>query len=596
MKRILLSTLAVALLTPTATATANTYDVYSCWAGAGTFRNPNASSAAWTMDQANAGGHFTAHQDCGTNGTNGAMTVISISGYDANINERARIAFAAPAGSTVARVQLWRNAWSYGTGSGAGSRRNSAAVLADSLPVSGGQEADGTTDVLDGTRGTRNTSQHGIIAANLLSLNTSSSGSSTVEYRVACGWAAGCPTSSPSAPGPNFFASGVDVYGAKVSVEDVGSPTVTVGNSGLFAGGDTAGARPVVVDTATDPSGIKKLAVFADGSATPIGVLDYEQDVNRCSWWKPVPCQNVSDVEIPVDTRQLTDGEHSFVVKAFDAADNEKASTTHYVTVKNATPADPTPPTGGNGGGGGSSNTGGGSTNGGNTGTGLPNGVDAGGSAGGGAISSGPLLTVSFDANGKTRVAAKYGRIVTVRGHLTDGAGGPIADAQLGYSAVPTKAGARVQNLGSVRTDSSGTFTVAVATKLGSRQLRFAYSPQLGGAAAATAQVQLDVMAPVTFKVGPKHVRNKHAVVFSGRLTAGPMPRKGKLVNLQVVVDGRWHTFATVRSSKTGKFKYRYRFMRTFRRVRYRFRALSRYEAAYPFIAGHSRTVRVRVN
>jgi hypothetical protein len=67
-------------------------------------------------------------------------------------------------------------------------------------------------------------------------------------------------------------------------------------------------------------------------------------------------------------------------------------------------------------------------------------------------------------------------------------------------------------------------------------------------------------------------------------------------VNLQVVVDGRWHTFATVRSSKSGKFKYRYRFMRTFGHVTYRFRALSRYEAAYPFIAGHSRTVRVRVN
>jgi len=103
-------------------------------------------------------------------------------------------------------------------------------------------------------------------------------------------------------------------------------------------------------------------------------------------------------------------------------------------------------------------------------------------------------------------------------------------------------------------------------------------------------------MAPVTFKVGPKRVRNKQAVLFAGRLTAGPMPRKGKLVNLQVVVDGRWHTFATVRSTKTGKFKYRYRFMRTFRRVTYRFRALSRFEAAYPFVAGHSKTIRVRVN
>src|SRR4029079_6241240 len=172
MKRVLLSTLAVALLTPTATATANTYDAYSCWAGAGTFRNPNASSAAWTMDQASSGGHFTAHQDCGTNGTSGAMTVISLSGYDASIYEGARIAFTAPTGSTIARVQLWRNAWSYGTGAGPSSRRNSVGVLADSLPVSGGQDADGTADAIDGAHGTRNTTQHGILAENLLSLNT----------------------------------------------------------------------------------------------------------------------------------------------------------------------------------------------------------------------------------------------------------------------------------------------------------------------------------------------------------------------------------------------------------------------------------------
>jgi hypothetical protein len=100
----------------------------------------------------------------------------------------------------------------------------------------------------------------------------------------------------------------------------------------------------------------------------------------------------------------------------------------------------------------------------------------------------------------------------------------------------------------------------------------------------------------VALKVGPRRVRNKHAVTFRGRLAAGPIPRKGKLVNLQVVVDGRWHTFATVRSTKHGAFRYRYRFTRTYGRVTYRFRALSRYEAAYPFIAGHSKTVCVRVN
>jgi hypothetical protein len=588
MKHILLSTLFAALLTAgiPASATANTYDVYSCWAGSGTFHNPNASSAAWLKDESASGGHFTAHQDCGTNTTYGAMTAISLSGFPAAQNEHARLAFAAPAGSTIYRVQLWRNAWSYGTGSGPSSQRNFAKLLASGLPVSGGEDADGTTDVAYGTRGTANTAtNHGVIASNLLSVNTGSLATNAIEYRVGCGWAAGCPTSSPSGPYPNYFASGVDVFGAQVTVQDSIVPSLSVADAGLFAGGDVAGVRAVLVDAAADASGIKKLAVFADGNTTPVGVLDFEQDVNRCDWSKPAPCQNVAETEIPVDTRQLSDGEHSFVVKAYDAADNEKASTTRYVTVKNSTPSTPTTPTSP------------GPTDGGTSGsTGLPNGIDTGAGSGTSNAIGGPQLTVAFDQNGKAKYAAKYGRTVIVRGHLTDGGGGPIADAQVTYSAISTKAGARVQNLGSVRTDGAGRFSLSVVTKLGSRQLRFGYSPQLGGAVAASTQAQLDVVAPLTFKVGPKRVHNKHSVVFAGKLIAGPMPRKGKLVNLQVVVDGRWHTFATVRSSKSGKFKYRYRFMRTFGHVTYRFRALSRYEAAYPFIAGHSRTVRVRVN
>jgi hypothetical protein len=303
-----------------------------------------------------------------------------------------------------------------------------------------------------------------------------------------------------------------------------------------------------------------------------------------------VPCQNVSDVEIPIDTRQLADGEHAIVVKAFDAAANEKASTTRYVTVKNSSTPVPIPP--GDGSNSGGSNGGGSATGE----TGLPNGTGTGNNSAGGNAVGGTQLSIAFDQNNKAKLAAKYGRMIVVRGRLTDGGGAPITQAQISYTALSTRAGSRLQNLGFVRTDSAGAFVLSVATKLGSRQLRFAYSPQIGGPAAVTAQAQLDVVAPVTFRVGPKRVLNKHAVVFSGKLTAGPMPRKGKLVNLQVVVDGRWHTFATVRSSKSGKFKYRYKFMRTFGRVTYRFRALSRYEAAYPFVAGHSKTVRVWVN
>jgi hypothetical protein len=348
---------------------------------------------------------------------------------------------------------------------------------------------------------------------------------------------------------------------------------------------------PVVVQQSADESGIKELAVYADFNSSPVGLLDFERDVNQCVWSMPAPCQNVSDAEIPVDTRQLADGDHSFVVKAFDAAGNERVSTTHYATIKNAAdpapPTTPTPPAPTTPNDPGSSD-----------GAGLPNGVSdgAGTDSRGTSATGDPTLRVAFDQNAGSRLKAKYGRMVTLSGQLRDSSGAAITNAQIDFGARLTKPGAKAQDLGAVRTDSTGAFSLKVATKLGSRQLRFAYRPQIGGAISASAQLQLDVIAPLTLRVSPKRVRNKHAVTFTGKLSAGPIPRRGKVVNLQVIVDGHWHTFATVRSSRKGSFKYRYRFRRTYGRAKYRFRARSRYEAAYPFIAGTSKTVRVRVN
>jgi hypothetical protein len=373
---------------------------------------------------------------------------------------------------------------------------------------------------------------------------------------------------------------------------------VVVSDGDLFSG-TAGGVSGVTVSAASDESGIKRLAVYADFSESPLGVLDYEQNVNLCNWTVAALCQNVTDVEIPVDTRLLSNGDHSFVVKAFDAAGNEKSSSTHYATIYNQPdpvvnpPSDPpvddpgSDPGPAPGGGGGSGTP--------PSDVGLPNGTVDGGTGGGVQASGPPKLSVSFNGNGKTRYAAKYNRMVLVRGVLVDGTGDRIANAQVDYSAQSTMPRARVQNLGSVRTDSSGTFNLTVATKLGSRKLRFAYSPQLGGTPAASAEAQLDVIPPVALKVGPKHVRNGKAVTFRGRMGAGPIPRKGKLVNLQVRLYGHWHTFATVRTSRSGRFKYRYRFRRTYGYVVYRFRARSRYEAAYPFVAGSSHTVRVAV-
>jgi hypothetical protein len=73
-----------------------------------------------------------------------------------------------------------------------------------------------------------------------------------------------------------------------------------------------------------------------------------------------------------------------------------------------------------------------------------------------------------------------------------------------------------------------------------------------------------------------------------------PRPRPGKLVALQAFDRGRWRTFAITRSHQRGRYSRAYRFTRSAGRT-FRFRAHLPREGAYPYAAGNSRVVRVRV-
>jgi len=81
-------------------------------------------------------------------------------------------------------------------------------------------------------------------------------------------------------------------------------------------------------------------------------------------------------------------------------------------------------------------------------------------------------------------------------------------------------------------------------------------------------------------------------VTFAGRLRGGYVPPRGKLVELQATDRGRWRTFALVRSSRGGGFRYRYRFSGS---GRFAFRARVRFERAYPYVLGYSRRTSVSV-
>lgn len=142
-------------------------------------------------------------------------------------------------------------------------------------------------------------------------------------------------------------------------------------------------------------------------------------------------------------------------------------------------------------------------------------------------------------------------------------------------------------------TGADGSFAVRVAPGP-SRTLRLVY----GGSdllLASWADTHVLVPAAGTLRVSRARVRNGASVLFSGRLLGRPLPPGGRTVDLQAHYRGAWRTFATPRTGPGGAWRHRYRFGATTGRVVYRFRAVIKRDAAYPYEHGVTPTARVTV-
>ena len=142
-------------------------------------------------------------------------------------------------------------------------------------------------------------------------------------------------------------------------------------------------------------------------------------------------------------------------------------------------------------------------------------------------------------------------------------------------------------------TDAAGVFSLPVAAGP-SRTLRLTYAGS-DTAFPATLEQRLLVPAAATLTADRRHARNGGRVMFTGRLRGRPVPRGGRTVDLQAHYRGAWRTFATPRTDSAGRWRFPYRFGATRGRVVYRFRALVKREAAYPYEQGASPTARVTV-
>jgi 5-hydroxyisourate hydrolase-like protein (transthyretin family) len=184
-----------------------------------------------------------------------------------------------------------------------------------------------------------------------------------------------------------------------------------------------------------------------------------------------------------------------------------------------------------------------------------------------------------------------FGSRTLVRGVLENAAGQPLPGAEI-HVLAPSSTGVE-QLVSVVTTDDQGQYSYT-APGTSSQKLRFVYH---GTAVTLPVQQELTlrVRAASTIRVNRHRLLNGQAVRFTGRLRSLPAPAAGKLVELQVVLSGRWQTFRTATTTSDGSWQVRYRFRRSCGLLTYRFRARLPAEAGYAFETGRTRTVSVRV-
>jgi hypothetical protein len=176
-----------------------------------------------------------------------------------------------------------------------------------------------------------------------------------------------------------------------------------------------------------------------------------------------------------------------------------------------------------------------------------------------------------------------YGKASVVRARVRDATGTPVGGIQIGVSTRLAVRGAPIVRETPVLSDAQGHVSVRLP-KGPSREVRFTYGDQ-------AASVNVVVPAPVRFAASPATTRNGGTIRLHGSV---PGTQATAAVDLQARSGKKWITFKAV-SLRGGRFSTQYRFERTFRTTRYRFRAVVHANSRFPYAAATSRVASVLV-
>lgn len=349
-----------------------------------------------------------------------------------------------------------------------------------------------------------------------------------------------CVQTASSCAGAGIGTLRTTLIDARVDISESSAPAVAITGGTLPGAEGVTGQHALAVSIGDIGGGIKSYWFSVDGVRKEIATVG-----GSCGsvYLQTVPCPQDRAASYTVDLAKYSAGTHTAVVTAVDAAGNVGTSAPITFTVPGVAGA----------------------------GVGANN-------------LSGAIVSMR-----KGLIDGKAGRAVAVRGILKTAAGQPIAgeslvvtSSSLGIPGVATKP------LGSAKTAKDGSFSFKVRPS-GARRITFAFRGSVFASTVVRQKLSLSA------KRSRAILSRGNALTISGRLSGTAGAAAGAPVEIQVLNGKKWAKVAEVRATKSGSYKWKYRFKRVTRPTLFRFRAIVRSKPGWPWPNKSSKSLQVLV-
>lgn len=351
-----------------------------------------------------------------------------------------------------------------------------------------------------------------------------------------------CAQSASSCAGAGIGTLRASLLDARVDITDNSAPAITVTGGTLPGASGVTGERTLAAEIVDIGGGVNSYWLDIDGVRKAIAVSGGSCSVTV--FRHPIPCPQDRAPSYTIDLANYAAGTHTAVISAIDAAGNVGTSAPVVFTVPGVA------------------------------------GVDANGS---------PTLTGAIVSTRKGLLDGKAGRAVVVRGALKSASGAAIAGETLTVTASSLGvSGAAIKPLGSAKTGKDGSFSFKVRPN-GARRITFSFR----GTAFASTIVRQHLT--LTARRSRGVLTRGKAFTIAGRLNGTAGAAAGAPVEIQVLNGKKWAKVAVVSASKSGSYRWKYRFKRVTRPTLFRFRAIVRSKPGWPWPSKSSKGLKVLV-